>query len=483
MVLLHTAMQLPGAGRRGDAPDRGRGDQRSRRSLHLHQRAPRGRRRRARGDHAGSPVRAIRGVGRRPRSSPSTRRPRGRRPEDARSRRRRRSHDQRSRSARGAKGRAGDLAFHPRPAHLGAHHHRPRSTRSRPSTTRSGSGQWRCDRERSTAFPTPPASAGRRLTLVGLLVWMLVMGPDLFSPGSLNSQAKAQTLGGVTSHAQLARDCGACHAAPWSSQTMDDKCLACHTDVRTQVKGHSGIHGGMLGATSSSCKACHSEHLGPNGALTANFNHDSFPFKLTGKHASVPCQQCHANATSLQDLRNTPQDCYSCHAKDDKHGGSFGRLCGQCHKTTDWGDAVRPQELPSVPATPRTTSTGVIRGSTTRSSRSTTAPTSKPPRARRAIRRTSIPTPATDATSTRRPTSCPSTRARASPHWPTAFTATPGGRAEATRSASGSQSTSRRAVSMIPAIASAAVQATRTAAPAAGDKSCGPPRPLSASPA
>ncbi len=166
------------------------------------------------------------------------------------------------------------------------------------------------------------------------------MGPGLFSPGALNSQAKAQTLGGVTSHAQLAHDCGACHAAPWSSKSMDDRCMACHTDVRTQVQGHSGIHGGMLGAMSSSCKACHSEHLGPNGSLNANFNHNSFPFKLTGKHASVPCQQCHTNAASSQDLRNTPPGLLLLSRQGRQARGSFGQLCGQCHSTTSWANAT-----------------------------------------------------------------------------------------------------------------------------------------------
>ena len=37
-------------------------------------------------------------------------------------------------------------------------------------------------------------------------------------------------LGGVSSHAALGADCAACHTAPWSSQSMDDLCLACHTD-------------------------------------------------------------------------------------------------------------------------------------------------------------------------------------------------------------------------------------------------------------
>jgi hypothetical protein len=178
-------------------------------------------------------------------------------------------------------------------------------------------------------------------TLLGLLAWVLIQGPGLFSPGGLNAQAKSQTLGGVTSHAQLAGKCGACHAAPWSAKSMSQRCLSCHTDVTAQITGHSGIHGGLVGAMSSSdCRACHSEHRGPAGALTANFDHNRFPFKLTGKHASVPCNQCHTQtAATLQDLRATPQDCYSCHAKNDVHAGKFGKLCGQCHGTGGWGNA------------------------------------------------------------------------------------------------------------------------------------------------
>jgi hypothetical protein len=194
--------------------------------------------------------------------------------------------------------------------------------------------------------------SGRRLSLsgtgvviaavavLGLVAWILIQGPALFSPGALNAQAKAQTLGGVTSHAKLAGNCGACHAAPWSGHTMTDRCLACHKDVSAQIQGHSGVHGGLVGALSTSaCRACHSEHRGPNGALTANFDHNKFAFKLTGKHADVPCNQCHTQAASLQDLRSTPQDCFSCHAKSDTHGGSFGKLCGQCHSTDSWANA------------------------------------------------------------------------------------------------------------------------------------------------
>jgi hypothetical protein len=178
------------------------------------------------------------------------------------------------------------------------------------------------------------------VTLLGILVWMLIQGETLFSPGGLNAQAKGTTLGGVTSHAQLGGKCGACHAAPWSSRTMADRCLVCHADVSAQIQGHNGIHGGLVGAMASpTCGVCHSDHRGPNGQLTANFNHDNLPFKLTGAHASVACQLCHVNAASLQDLKNTAQDCYSCHQSVDKHGGAFGKLCDQCHSTTSWLNA------------------------------------------------------------------------------------------------------------------------------------------------
>jgi hypothetical protein len=175
---------------------------------------------------------------------------------------------------------------------------------------------------------------------VGILVWMLIQGQSLFSPGGLNAQAKGQPLGGVSTHAQLGGNCAACHAAPWSSSTMDDRCNACHADVATQLQGNNGLHGGLVGLMSSAtCDTCHSEHRGPNGELTANFNHNALTFKLTGAHATVPCQQCHTAARSPQGLANTPQDCYSCHAAVDKHNGTFGKDCGQCHSTTSWANA------------------------------------------------------------------------------------------------------------------------------------------------
>lgn len=254
------------------------------------------------------------------------------------------------------------------------------------------------------------------VALLGMLGWTTIRGPVIFSPGALNSVSKSRTLGGVATHAQLAGNCGACHSAPWSSRTMADKCVACHQDVGAQIQARSGLHGQLVGSLKSpTCRGCHTEHHGPNGALTVadgvtfphdltgyslrghrrtssgaafacadchpkdlahfdqatcadchagidasfmarheasfgkqcllchhggnrggDFDHNQLPFKLTGRHAHIACEQCHSNAASPQ---NTPQDCFSCHQKDDKHAGKFGRQCGQCHTPDGWGNA------------------------------------------------------------------------------------------------------------------------------------------------
>jgi hypothetical protein len=258
------------------------------------------------------------------------------------------------------------------------------------------------------------------VSLAALLVWGLFQGPALFSPGTLNAQAKSRTLGGITNHAQLAGDCGACHTAPWNPRTMADRCVACHTDVGAELQARSGLHGTLAWGTSSpTCRGCHPEHNGPIGALDnlgptfphdltryslrghrrtakgaalactdchpkgvatfdqatctschtaldsafmtrheasfgrqcrtchdgsdrfgADFDHNKLPFKLSGKHAAVACQRCHANAASAGALRSTPQDCNGCHAKDDQHKGAFGLQCGQCHTPASWANAT-----------------------------------------------------------------------------------------------------------------------------------------------
>ena len=70
----------------------------------------------------------------------------------------------------------------------------------------------------------------------------------------------------------------------------------------------------------------------------------SSPFPLTGGHAGLECGSCHNDATSVEALQQTPQDCYSCHAKDDAHAGEFGTDCGSCHTPELGGGHLRPLE-------------------------------------------------------------------------------------------------------------------------------------------
>src|SRR5437879_3020674 len=82
------------------------------------------------------------------------------------------------------------------------------------------------------------------VTVGAVVVGVALSGGGMFSPGKLNAQSKGGVqLGGVSSHAELGGKCSACHVSPWSGQTMADRCMACHTDIRGQIDGHQPLHG------------------------------------------------------------------------------------------------------------------------------------------------------------------------------------------------------------------------------------------------
>jgi hypothetical protein len=257
------------------------------------------------------------------------------------------------------------------------------------------------------------------ITLFAIVGFAFASGSQMFSAGDLNAKAGG-VLGGVTSHAQIA-ECSVCHAAPFGSDTMADRCASCHTDIAAQMFDVAKLHGAIKQKSSAlACRDCHPEHRGVSAPLTdlrdnafphealgfslkghqltaareaftcrdchqedvtkftpatcdnchrqidiaftqahvlaygtnclachdgvdrygRNFSHASFAFKLNGKHAGVACTKCHLDARTIADLQAAPQDCYSCHKKDDKHEGKFGADCSACHKPSDWKDAT-----------------------------------------------------------------------------------------------------------------------------------------------
>lgn len=124
-------------------------------------------------------------------------------------------------------------------------------------------------------------------------------------------------------------DCAQCHANARSTsdfQSAPTDCFSCHQKDDPH-----------LGAYGNACVVCHS----PEGWTPAKFDHNLAVFKLEGKHVNVTCEQCHANNV----FKGTPQDCYSCHQKDDEHNGQFGTACESCHNPADWENATFDHNL------------------------------------------------------------------------------------------------------------------------------------------
>lgn len=192
----------------------------------------------------------------------------------------------------------------------------------------------------------PQGLIAAALTLVLLAVVILIWGGVPFAPGPLNAQAGAQELGGVRSHAEVGGLCSACHTAPWGSETMSDRCLACHEAIRRQLEDPESLHGALASSGSAlPCYACHGEHQGPDASLTRvdieTFPHQATGFSLEGHGqradgSEFGCADCHG-----QDLaRFDPPLCARCHSELDAgfmemHTGHFGDGCLACHDGVD----------------------------------------------------------------------------------------------------------------------------------------------------
>ena len=107
-------------------------------------------------------------------------------------------------------------------------------------------------------------------------------------------------------------------------------CTTCHASLDAVfMQGHIATFG-------QNCLACHDG----KDTYGKNFDHQQAAFKLTGKHTSAGCNQCHLQAQTIAALKDTPQGCYACHAREDAHNGLFGQDCSQCHTTSGWQPAT-----------------------------------------------------------------------------------------------------------------------------------------------
>lgn len=171
-----------------------------------------------------------------------------------------------------------------------------------------------------------------------------------------------QLLFGASSYAQLSpgklskahakleglSNCTQCHTI--GDKVSNQKCLACHKELNTQVSKNKGFHASTQ-IKGKDCMTCHSEHHGLNfDAIRFDkktFNHNLTGYELKGGHKTKVknCNECHkAENIVIPTLKNKPNTflgldtkCLSCH--DDYHQKTLSSDCVSCHDFNDFKKA------------------------------------------------------------------------------------------------------------------------------------------------
>lgn len=112
--------------------------------------------------------------------------------------------------------------------------------------------------------------------------------------------------------------CDGCHVDGVRWRDTPAECNACHRGTREP-------HEGALG---ENCRACHDEEAW----TPASFDHQTSAFPLLGRHRDSRCESCHVSRR----YASTPTQCVACHARNDKHQGSFTADCAACHTPRAW---------------------------------------------------------------------------------------------------------------------------------------------------
>jgi len=117
-------------------------------------------------------------------------------------------------------------------------------------------------------------------------------------------------------HAPL--KCESCHKSDRYKETPVT-CYGCHR----KDDPHKALYG-------EKCESCH----GDRDWKTLRFDHDKDTrYALRGRHRTAKCDACHTGHLYNDKLQT---GCNACHRKDDKHQGTLGVACGNCHSERDW---------------------------------------------------------------------------------------------------------------------------------------------------
>lgn len=149
--------------------------------------------------------------------------------------------------------------------------------------------------------------------------------PDGWSPARFAHERTGYDLKGQ--HARAA--CTACHTRSWTAP-VPQNCAACHVDPHEQEFG-------------SMCHSCHNEDNWQSLFTVDAHRRSQFP--LSGRHAMIPCQECHIEKRERTFTR-TALSCISCHAKDARSAslttldhGTLSTDCRGCHSPVSFSPA------------------------------------------------------------------------------------------------------------------------------------------------
>ena len=186
--------------------------------------------------------------------------------------------------------------------------------------------------------------------------------------GALRAFAPERAPGPAPAAAPSEARCEGCHATDgWEPRPFAHErtgfglagvhvrttCRACHGEdlARPQPRGCAGCHRdphqGRLGAR---CRTCHDEALGWRATFDADA-HRRTDFPLEGRHALLPCEECHGDRIGPGFARPTPA-CLACHGEDrrraslgafDHEASGFPVQCQRCHSTWRFRAATLPE--------------------------------------------------------------------------------------------------------------------------------------------
>lgn len=174
-----------------------------------------------------------------------------------------------------------------------------------------------------------------------MLIRLAFLTLFLFCSGSAWAQVETALMPGevIEGHAKLEAKCKECHVR-FDKEAQSKLCSDCHKEVGADVLNKKGFHGRL---EEKACRECHTDHKGRTAKIvvldTNTFDHVKTDFPLLGAHQKkekVKCKDCHE---PQKKYRLAPSTCNGCHLKDDKHKGSLGTDCGNCHTANNWKEA------------------------------------------------------------------------------------------------------------------------------------------------